>query len=123
MKIGEVTKNVIDLPAKGKAVQLSVRKKGNFHPEVDDRGNIAKFLHFFSEENQKAIKNLLGRISDFAKNNQISLKFVLDKELGLVIIRVYDVEGNLIRQIPPEEVLAFSAELGKKKGFLLNVKM
>lgn len=123
MKIEEVAKNVIDPPSMAKTIQLSVRKKDNFHPQVDGRGNIAKFLQVFSEENQKVIKNLFYRIRDFAKDNQISLKFVLEKDLGLVIIKVYDGEGNIIRQIPPEEVLALSAELEKKKGFLLNVKM
>lgn len=122
MKIDKVINNVIDPPSMPKVIHLSAEKIDTLQHQAED-GNINKFLQIFTEDNQKAIKNLFEHINEFAKSNQINLKFIPAEEAGLVIIKVYDGEGNLIRQIPPEEVLALAAELEKKKGFLLNVKM
>ncbi len=105
------------------ALQISIPRKENLHPPGENKGAEAKFREAFIEENQKAIQNLAEHISKLAENNQFSIKFVPEKEAGIVIIKVYDAQGKLVRQIPPEELLALSAELGKKKGFLLNLKM
>ncbi len=123
MKIEEVTKPVINPPSMPEALQIPTPKKENTHPLVENKGEGANLREVFAEENQKAIQNLAEHINKLAKNNQFSIKFIPEKEAGLVIIKVYDAQGKLVRQIPPEEILALSAELGKKKGFLLNLKM
>lgn len=44
----------------------------------------------------------------------MSLEFSVDKETGATIIKVLDVEtGQVVRQIPPEEVLAFMRQFEK----------
>lgn len=123
MKIGEVSKSVISPPSAPEAIQIPNKKVEITHPLANSNEHIAKFLEVFSQENQKAIKNLFDHINEFTKDNRISLKFIPEKESGMVIIKVYDGQGKLIRQIPPEEIIALSAEFAKKKGFLLNKKM
>jgi flagellar protein FlaG len=50
----------------------------------------------------------------------MSLEFSVDKETGATIIKVLDVEtGQVVRQIPPEEVLAFMRQF-EKNGPLLS---
>jgi flagellar protein FlaG len=50
----------------------------------------------------------------------LGLEFSVDKETGATIIKVLDIEtGEVVRQIPPEEVLAFMRQFDKN-GLLLS---
>ncbi len=50
----------------------------------------------------------------------LGLEFSVDKETGTTIIKVLDVEtGEVVRQIPPEEVLAFMRQF-EKNGLLFS---
>jgi hypothetical protein len=50
----------------------------------------------------------------------LGLEFSVDKDTGVTIIKVLDVEtGKVIRQIPPEEVVAFMRQF-EKNGPLLS---
>ncbi|MGB9697810.1 MAG: flagellar protein FlaG [Thermodesulfobacteriota bacterium] len=120
MKIGDVTQNIVHPPSTPDSLQVSGKK---FENPIKSDENIAKFLKSFSEEQQKAIQDLAERINEFAKGNQFSLKFIPEKDSGMVIIKVYDAKGKLIRQIPSEELINLAEKIGKKIGFLLNVKM
>lgn len=128
MKIGEIPNNSINPPSAPDTFPITTRKMENQHPSINNQEIeiIDKFLKDFFEENKIAIKNLAEHINEFAKDNQFSLKFIPEKEAGVVIIKIFDSQGNLIRQIPPEEVLTLSTDStdsGEKKGFLLNFKM
>lgn len=50
-----------------------------------------------------------------------TLAFSIDDETGRTVIRIADAQtGELIRQIPPEEVLAIARSLDKMQGLLLQ---
>ncbi len=50
----------------------------------------------------------------------LGLEFSIDKETGTTIIKVLDVEtGEIVRQIPPEEVLTYMRQLDKN-GLLIS---
>lgn len=52
-----------------------------------------------------------------------ALKFSVDEETGQQIITVIDLEsGEIIRQIPQDEVLNFSRQLEQRKGLMLSIK-
>ncbi len=53
------------------------------------------------------------------------LEFSQDHETGLTIIKMYDREtGQLVRQLPPEETLAFLRRLAEnQKGVLVSKKL
>jgi flagellar protein FlaG len=60
---------------------------------------------------QKPIVNGMG----------LGLEFAVDKTTGLNIIRVYNLEtGEVIRQIPPEEVLNFLREFESRNGHFFS---
>ena len=53
----------------------------------------------------------------------IGLKFSVDKDTGTRIIQVVNVDtGEVVRQIPSEEVIAFLHQLEERKGTLLSIK-
>ena len=61
-----------------------------------------------SNEIQKAVKE----INDFVQNVQRDLLFNMDETSGRTVIKVVDRDsGDLIRQIPSEEVLAIASHL------------
>lgn len=52
----------------------------------------------------------------------VRIEFVLDEPTGRTIIRLYDKDsGELIRQIPPEEIMAFVRRFAQGKGSLLSI--
>ena len=53
----------------------------------------------------------------------IGLKFSVDKDTGARINQVVDVDtGEVVRQIPSEEAIAFLHQLEERKGTLLSIK-
>lgn len=55
---------------------------------------------------------------------QVGLEFTQDKATGRNVIKVYDREsGDLIRQIPPEEILAFLRQIATGKGALVSRRL
>ena len=54
----------------------------------------------------------------------LGLQFAVDDATGRSIIRVYDVEtGEVIRQIPPQEVLAFLRQYESQRGLFFSRKL
>ena len=67
--------------------------------------------HQLTQAPQKPIVNGMG----------LGLEFAIDKTTGVNIIRVYNLEtGEVIRQIPPEEVLNFLREFESRNGHFLS---
>jgi flagellar protein FlaG len=63
----------------------------------------------------------LAEINQTLKTASIGLQFEFAKEAGKMIAKVADVEsGNVIRQIPSEEVVRILNALGKLQGLLMN---
>jgi flagellar protein FlaG len=55
---------------------------------------------------------------------QVGLEFIKDQATGQRIIKVYDRQsGDLIRQIPPEEVLSFLRQVAAGKGALVSRRL
>lgn len=72
------------------------------------------------EQVQQAVAELQSRMKSQMSNN---LQFSLDDETGKTIVRVTDGDtGELIRQIPSEELVAIAKALDKMQGLLLHQK-
>jgi uncharacterized FlaG/YvyC family protein len=79
----------------------------------------------------KDLEETVGKLSDFVQSIQRSLEFSVDEESGRTVVKVMDTKTDeVIRQIPPEEVLrilrniAASGEDGERssQGFLVQEK-
>lgn len=67
---------------------------------------------------QKAVEALKQLVEAKAPN---SLAFSIDESTGKTIVTISDAEtGEMIRQIPPEEMLEIARSLDKMQGMLLR---
>ncbi len=61
------------------------------------------------------------QVRDFLQMARRDLEFSVDKDSGTTVIRVLDAAtGKLVRQIPPDEVLAMVKRLGQPEGVLFR---
>lgn len=77
-----------------------------------------------SETQRRELDEAVSRIQDYVQNLQRELQFTVDQQSGRTIITVIDSETDkIIRQIPPEEILALSEYLqSASDGLLLKVQ-
>jgi flagellar protein FlaG len=69
------------------------------------------------------VKEAVNRIIDYVQSMRRDLQFQVDAETRDVIVRVVDSEsGELIRQIPSEELLAIARSLEQNQGLFLNTQ-
>ena len=81
-----------------------------------------------SNSNSFNIENAVAEISDFVQSQNRSLAFSVDEKSQRSVVKVTDTEsGEVIRQIPSEEVLALSerikelqSDVGAAVGVLFN---
>ena len=53
----------------------------------------------------------------------LGLKFFYDRDAGVRIIQVVDEEsGDIIRQIPPDEVVNFMRQFSESKGHFVSLR-
>lgn len=70
---------------------------------------------------QKAVESLKQLVEAKAPN---SLAFSIDESTGKTIVRITDAAtGEMIRQIPSEEMLAIARSLDKMQGMLVQEKV
>lgn len=70
------------------------------------------------EQIKQAVEEMRKSISQVASNN---LQFSIDDETGQTIVRVTDQKtGELIRQIPSEELVELAKSLDRMQGMLLR---
>lgn len=63
----------------------------------------------------------LDEVNQTLRMASIGVQFEFDKEADKMIVKVVDVEsGELIRQMPSEEVVRISRALGKLQGLLVH---
>lgn len=70
------------------------------------------------EQIQRAVEEMRKSLSETSSSN---LKFSIDDETGQTIVRVTDIKtGELIRQIPSEELVELAKSLDRMQGKLLR---
>lgn len=66
-------------------------------------------------------RGALAEINESLRMASIGVQFEFDKEADTMVVKVVDVEsGELIRQMPSEEVVRISKALGKLQGLLVH---
>ena len=70
------------------------------------------------------VSDAVAEINQSLKLASIGVQFEFDKEAHTMVTKVIDVEsGEVIRQMPSEEVVRFSKALGKLQGLLVSQKV
>ncbi len=90
-------------------------------PEVKMEGLEPKGSETLSQSDlEKVIKEMNQFIQIF--NSRIA--FELDKETGKTILKIIDSQTNeVIRQIPPEELLRISKRISELLGLIINARI
>ncbi len=72
-----------------------------------------------------ALSQVVSRLNDYVQTLRRDLVFRVDKDTEKVVVTVVDPEsGEVIRQIPSEEVMAVARALGQiQHGLLLDTKV
>ena len=71
----------------------------------------------------EAVKKAAESINEFIKSTSRNLQFDVDKDTGIVVVKVVDKEtGDVIRQIPGDETLAIAKNLDSVQGVLIRSK-
>jgi len=67
------------------------------------------------------IENAVQEVNSSLASRSISLQFEIDKDTDKVIVKVVDLtNGEVIRQIPSEEVIRIAKVMGKAPGVLVS---
>ncbi|MFW2133977.1 flagellar protein FlaG [Ectothiorhodospira haloalkaliphila] len=73
------------------------------------------------EKLEEQVDNAVDRINDFVQIVQRDLQFAVDDATGKTIVKVFDSQTEeLIRQLPPDELLAIAEHLAEVRGLLLK---
>lgn len=71
----------------------------------------------------EALQQVATEINRFLKSNASDLQFVIDPASDRVVVRIVDGQtGEVIRQVPSDEMLAISRSLDRLQGLLLKQK-
>ncbi len=84
------------------------------HPETVDLG-------FRTEELRKNLQEAVTRLNDQMQSKGRDLSFSLDERIDRTIITVKNLQtGEVVRQIPTEEVVRMAHSIEDMKGLLFN---
>jgi flagellar protein FlaG len=88
-------------------------------PSKSTRNNV-EFVNRVGEY-QKRMEELSQAIRETLNVQDVKLNFSVDRSTGQVVIRIIDGEsGEVIREIPPEELLSLAREMEELTGILYN---
>jgi flagellar protein FlaG len=115
MKVATISHEVV-LPAN---VQVVVAKGGSGEPAQITQG--PEQLETASNEVFHA--DIKEPIELVINGQGLGLKFFYDRDAGIRVIQVVDEEsGDIIRQIPPDEVVDFMRQFRETKGHFLSLR-
>lgn len=73
--------------------------------------------------NAEQVKTAVEHINKFVQTMSSDLKFTVDEETGIQVVKVVDTKTKeVIRQIPSEETLAIAQVLDRLQGLILHQK-
>jgi flagellar protein FlaG len=95
--------------------------------ETATAASVAKEKIVNSEETKKQktydVQEAMHRVSTTAKMFNRKIHLEIDKDLNMVIVKVIDKETDeVIRQIPPEELVELAKHANDIKGLLINTE-
>ncbi|MCF7986251.1 MAG: flagellar protein FlaG [Methylovulum sp.] len=76
-----------------------------------------------STQNREKVGEAVNNINNFFQMTKRSMQFSINEDTGRTIIEIKDEKtGDIIRQIPSEEVLQLEKKLGEVEGLLFSKK-
>lgn len=102
------------------AVAAEVVSQAKARPAIDPQtADQTKPREAAPEQLQKTVDELQRKVQASTPN----LQFSIDHDTGKTVIKVVDTNTNeVIRQLPPEEMLQLAKEIDRMRGLLLHKK-
>lgn len=95
-------------------VKQSLEVVQNIEPKmVKDEGQVA-------ELSRERVEEAVGKLQDYADQYKRQIRFSVDDDTGRTIVRLYDKDDNVLRQIPSEDVLNLLQNIEQNKGLLFT---
>lgn len=100
-------------PTAGDKVE-QLRKEAKESPDAAEKAG--------KENAAQAKEEILGTIKALTEDGQYSVRFEKHKATEELVIKLVDQEGEVIRQIPAEEIIALSKHLGDLRGNVIKTE-
>jgi flagellar protein FlaG len=114
-------KQAADTAAPKVQAPVSVEKAEPAVPKVKLQTPEKADLGFSAEEMRKNIQEAIDRLNQQLKANGRDLSFQMDEDINRPIITVRNIEtGEVVRQIPSEEIIRMAHSIEEGKGLLFN---
>jgi flagellar protein FlaG len=69
------------------------------------------------------VKDAVEKLNKYVQSQQKYINFSIDESTQSTVIKIYKTEtGELIKQFPPEEILAMAAHISQSIGWLVDSK-
>ena len=109
-------------PSQPVAVSGPTRAEGRAFKAVDGlRREVDRSRSGDATEPKKDLAELAKELSDLVQAVRRELQFSVDEESGRTVIKVIDAQtGELVRQIPPEEVMTLVGRFREEQAGLLR---
>lgn len=76
------------------------------------------------ELTEKEVEEVVSNLNEFVQNIRRDLSFTVDEDSGRTVIKVIDSETDqVIRQIPPEDVINVAKRLAEMSGVILQAEV
>ena len=69
------------------------------------------------------VKGAVEKLNELVQSQRTNVSFSVDEDAHATVIKIFKTEtGELIKQFPPEEILAMKAKISKSVGWLYDSK-
>ncbi len=86
---------------------------------ANERPNISKTVIDTAD-----IKKAIEKLNEFVQSHKKYVNFSVDEKTNSTVIRIFKTQtGELLKQFPPEEILALAAKIRKNIGWLVDSKI
>jgi flagellar protein FlaG len=101
------------------ASTVEIRRGSNDEPKVKETEKKAASENARSDS--KSVKEAMDTISQVAKIHNSNIQIEFETDTNIMIVKVIDGDtGEVIRQIPPDELIALSRHAKNQKGLLIH---
>ncbi len=119
MQVGEVVSRINETPV----TQTGLKQEGARSPTPIQKGGGEK-ISLPPESDPQSLKEMVGAIQEELEKLNVRLVFNVDKKTGEIVVKIVDPKTNeVIRQIPPEELLRVREKLDELVGILFEARV
>ncbi len=118
MQVGEVVNRINETTL----TQAGIKQDGARSP-TPSRQEGGR-LPLSADEDPQSLKEMVGAVQEELEKLNVRLVFNVDKKTGEIVVKVVDPKTNeVIRQIPPEELLRIREKLDELVGILFEARV